>query len=659
MKTSKFQVIVLVTLIVFIIAGVIAFATFKGSASKNQIPPITIWGTFPKAAFDQYVTQINYASPQQMTVKYVQQPPDTFSSSFVAALARGTGPDAILIPADLLLASADKLTPIPYSVLPQRTFMNAYIDEAAVYLSPNGELGIPFITDPLVMYWNRDMYNAAGLVICPDPACSLYWDQFKGFNEKLTVKQDNGTISKSAVALGDFTNVTNAREILGTLFMQLGNPITVENTDGSISSALKPSSTADPVPAVTFFTQFVNPNSENYSWNRSWPASKTAFLAGNLATYFGLASELPDLRAKNPNLNFDIAPLPQVRTGGTKAAYARMYGFSIVKSSPNSNTAYQIISAITAPEYLAKISASMYLPSVSRQVIAAGSSDPYMTVFNQEALVAKTWLDVDPAQSSRILGDMIQSVSSGQKSPAQAVNEADYQYNYILQQAVAPTAIFQPVSWNVAAAGDVPDVNIGQKPSNSTSPFGYFRLTQCDGPTLPPVVASALPTDPTKFQDEYGHMPPYVPCDFRHLMIQAQYLINVMIVLGVLGALIGITYAGFLYIKGDSSDRNKAKDMLPKMFWGFILMLTAWFIVSQIMVWLTGSSAYMSGGSNAGDASSGQQGNSGSQSNSGSASGGTGNGSSSGQPANPGDNSSGSFEGGGGSFGGGGAGGTF
>ncbi len=584
MKTSKFQIITLIIFIACIIAGVIAFATYRGTAKDKELPPITVWGTFPKAAFDQYVTEINYTLPVQMSVSYIQKAPASFSREFVAALARGTGPDAILIPADLLLASADKLTPIPYSVLPQRTFINTYIDQASVYLSQEGVLGIPFVTDPLVTYWNRDMFNEAGIVMCPDPSCKVYWDQFTGFNAKITQKQANGTITRSAIALGDFTNVTNAREIFGSLLLQLGNPVTVQGAGGSVSSAIKTNSSADTVPAVTFFTQFVNPTSENYSWNRSWPNSKTAFLAGNLATYFGLASELSDLRAKNPNLNFDIAPLPQVRTGGVKSGYSKLFGFSIVRASQNANTAYQIISSITAPQYLAKISASMYLPSVSRAVIAAGSSDPYMQIFNDQVLVAKTWLDADPAESGRIFGSMIQSVTSGQKSATQALNDADTQYNTVLRDVIGPSSSVQPSSMNAAAVGNaaaaidgVPEVKLSKPTTNPNEPFGAFKLLICDGPA-----GANIDKDPD-----------YRACDFKGLMQQVQYLINVMIILGLVGGMIGMAYAGYLYIQGTEKGISTAKGMLPKMFWGLIFMLTAWFIVSQILFWLTGTNSYL------------------------------------------------------------------
>ncbi|MFA6432277.1 MAG: extracellular solute-binding protein [Candidatus Paceibacterota bacterium] len=431
MKISKFQLITLAIFVICIIAGVIAFATFKNSSSKDTIPPITVWGTFPKATFEQYVSRVNSTLALPITAAYTQKSTDAFLSDFVSALARGSGPDAVLIPADMILPAQDKLAPIPYSVIPQRTFLNSYIDESGVYLSADGVLAVPFITDPLVMFWNRDLYNAAGIALPPKS-----WDEFTGLNQKLTVKDQNGTITRSAVAMGDFSNITNAREILATLFLQSGNPITAIASDGALSSTINNSAKADPTAAIQFFTRFVDPTDTNYSWNRSWPNAKTAFVSGKLATYFGLASELSDIRAKNPNLNFDVAAVPQAKQGSVKTVYARLYGLSIVKASNNINAAYAVISILTDPTNLVEVSKLAYLPSVSRPVIAAGFEDPYITLFNQAALISRTWLDAGPTQSSQLFAEMIQSVTSGKKAPYQAIRDAGSQYDVLLRQAV-------------------------------------------------------------------------------------------------------------------------------------------------------------------------------------------------------------------------------
>ncbi|MEK7610077.1 MAG: extracellular solute-binding protein [Patescibacteria group bacterium] len=437
MKINKFQIIVIGIFVICLIAGVAAFALYKGSSSSTTIPPVTIWGTFPENIFDQYVAKINNNLPQSITVEYVQKNPDSFSQEFIAALARGTGPDGLLVPVDMILPHFDKLSMIPFSALTQRTFLDSYIEQAKIYLYSNGILALPFTVDPLVMYWNKDMFNAVGVATYPK-----YWDEFTGLNKKLTVKDQNGNIRKSAIALGDFSNVSNAREILGTLIMQLGNPITASDKDGFIVSTIKSDYAISPIPAINFFTQFVDPSNENYSWNRGMPNSKSAFLSGGLATYFGFASELADIRAKNPNLNFDVASFPQLRRSpaeigkATPAVYAKMNGFSIVRSSAVPNAVYQIMSILTDPANLNPLNQSLYLPTVRRDVIAQGSSDPYISIFNQAALIARSWLDADAAKSHAIFADMIKSLTSGSKTIYQAVQDAGDEYDVVLRQAV-------------------------------------------------------------------------------------------------------------------------------------------------------------------------------------------------------------------------------
>jgi ABC-type glycerol-3-phosphate transport system substrate-binding protein len=154
-----------------------------------------------------------------------------------------------------------------------------------------------------------------------------------------------------------------------------------------------------------------------------------------LATYFSYASDLSDIRNKNVNLNFDVGPLPQLRSGGQKALYGRMYGFSLVRASPRLDATFQIISLLTQPSNIQKLSQTMYAPSVRRDIIALGSTDPYITIFNQSALVAKTWLDIDAQKSKQIFASLIQTITSGKKTADQAIKDAGDQYDVLLRQA--------------------------------------------------------------------------------------------------------------------------------------------------------------------------------------------------------------------------------
>ena len=97
-----------------------------------------------------------------------------------------------------------------------------------------------------------------------------------------------------------------------------------------------------------------------------------------------------------------------------------------------------------------------------------------------------------------------------------------------------------------------------------------FSLIVCDGPALPSTIQA--PAN-------------YRPCNFAAAMQEVQHIINIFIIFGVVAAIIGFCYAGFLYIARGSepSARSEANDIFKKVFIGFIIMLTAWFIVYQIL----------------------------------------------------------------------------
>ncbi len=125
--------------------------------------------------------------------------------------------------------------------------------------------------------------------------------------------------------------------------------------------------------------------------------------------------------------------------------------------------------------------------------------------------------------------------------------------------------------------------------SNENPTQSSFKVVVCDGPDISSLSSSVqqqLYLQAGKTQSSY------VPCNFNGAMIQVQHLINIAMVLGVFAAIVLFTYAGFLMITGKEDDRNKAKDIFPKIFWGFIIMLSAWFIVYQILSWLTGNGTF-------------------------------------------------------------------
>lgn len=133
-----------------------------------------------------------------------------------------------------------------------------------------------------------------------------------------------------------------------------------------------------------------------------------------------------------------------------------------------------------------------------------------------------------------------------------------------------------------------------QAPAVNLSDPG-FKIIACDGPEgLGHVNPQTGAIDLTKVNGQYKYplKSGYVPCNFKGVMIQLQHLINIMMAAGVLVAIVGFSYAGFLYITGKKGNIDKAHEIFPKVFFGFIIMLSAWFIVYQILSWLTDNGGF-------------------------------------------------------------------
>ena len=431
MKNSKlFQYVFIGCFVFFIIVGAILFSTYKSSNTSVTNINITMWGTIPADSFTTFVSHYFSQANLKYTVNYVQKDPSTFDQSLVEALASGVGPDAIILPEDLIVRYSNKIYPIPYAVLPELTFKQTFIQEGEMYLNGTGALALPLAVDPLVMYWNRDTFNKAGVTKPP-----VTWAQIAGLVPKMTSLDQSANVLSSTVALGEYRNVTDAEEILSALLMQAGSPIVTVNSDGSLQSALKEDyglKTSPAIAALQFYTNFSNPSQPQYSWNRSLVSSRDAFANGDLAIYFGLASEYTAIQNKNPNLNFDVALLPQVANAKVYSTFGHMLGLAIMKNSANPAGTYTVLSALASAEAVPYWSDLLNIPSARRDILSQAQKSAVKTVFNQSAIMSKAWLDPNSANTNQIFQNMVESYTTGRSGIEEAIGTASDQLDSLL-----------------------------------------------------------------------------------------------------------------------------------------------------------------------------------------------------------------------------------
>lgn len=429
---SKFQLILTGIFGAFILIGVLVFAFGQSSKSKN-VATATIWGTMNSGMFESFLKEAGLDQDKTVKIIYVEKNKDAFDQEFLEALAVNKGPDLFFLSQDGVLKHQDKIIPIPFASFPERDFRDSFIEEGELFISGDGFLGLPFLVDPMVMYWNRDIFSNAGLSVPPK-----YWSEIYGLSANLTRKDANLNISKSAVALGEYGNIANAGEILGLLVMQAGNPITARRPeDGMIYNLFNQrfeNAVSPAVLALNFYTEFANPLKPFYSWNRSLPASKDFFLSGDLALYFGFASELSDIRSKNPNLNFAVAPVPQSKGAERVVTFGRIAALAIVKNSANIASAYQVAHKLTNAQSISALSKVTNLPPVRRELLALRPSEAFLSVFYDGAIQARGWLSPEPARLNLIFKEMVESVTAGRAGTAQAVSKAHEQLDVALKK---------------------------------------------------------------------------------------------------------------------------------------------------------------------------------------------------------------------------------
>jgi len=429
-KLSFFQIAVMGTFVVFAAAAIFTFAIYSGSPS-SAFQEVVIWGTVDDRSMKNFLQDVGVDRNEFREVEYVQKNEETFEEELTEAIAEGVGPDLFILSEDQIVSQQAKIVVIPYETISEREFKDTFIEEGELLLTEEGILGFPLYVDPMVMYWNRDIFSREGLATPPQ-----YWDEFFDVSQRITKYDEARNIEQSAVALGEFQNIDHAHQLFSTLLIQAEMPITEYDEFGELLSVLddkRQFSSSPTISVLRFYTEFANPVKGSYSWNRSFKGSKDAFLNGQLALYFGFASEAEEIEQRNPNLNFDIALLPQVRDARRNATYGRLSSLAIPKGSKNVQGAFFAAQALTEPSIAQALSLELSLPSARRDLLLGKPQNAFEETAFSAALIARSWLDPDVAATKVIFREMVESVTSGREVIDDAVRVADRQLQKVIE----------------------------------------------------------------------------------------------------------------------------------------------------------------------------------------------------------------------------------
>ncbi len=354
--------------------------TTAGGASVKPAKQTTLiyWGLWePTEIMEQVITEFETAHPEYK-IDYRKQSHKDYRERLQTAIASGNGPDLFRFHASWVPMLQDELGSLPTNVISPSDYQKNFYPVATEQLTLNNKIvGVPLMYDGLSLYYNKEMLKAANV----EPPKT--WAELKALADSLTVpsnkaERGRGTLQRAGLAIGNATNVEHFADIFGLLVLQNGGDLTQPNS-------------TEVRDALLFYTNFVK---EDKVWSDAMPSSTVAFSRGDVAMMFAPSWRALDVKAMNPELDFGVAPLPQL--SDKRIALASYWAEGVNAKSKNQTGAWTFIKFLSEPENLEKFY------SAASQVRAFGepysrtdmagtlSADPILGALLSDAPVAKS-----------------------------------------------------------------------------------------------------------------------------------------------------------------------------------------------------------------------------------------------------------------------------
>jgi ABC-type glycerol-3-phosphate transport system substrate-binding protein len=330
----------LIVTIIFALVGIFAKPAQSGPPQVDSTPVTLRWRKlfYNQNDLGDVIAGFKQQYPNVDIQLETVNPSDygTYYSQLVKDFSLNNPPDIFSINNSDLSALSQYMSPIEYFkgdklATYTQTFSNQAVRET---MQLNKVYGITMYVDNIQMYYNTDILAQNGIAL---PARS--WDEMVVHAKQINKRNTVGDFLQSAISMGTANNVTRVKEILPILIMQqggviydwqnqavgLGQPRNADFSGSNLARQKAGSFVYDvnnkdnpTMDAVKFYTEFANPLSSFYSWNRQADNSEDAFINGKTAYILHYSYFNNTVKARNPNLRFAVAPLPQSNDANKK-----------------------------------------------------------------------------------------------------------------------------------------------------------------------------------------------------------------------------------------------------------------------------------------------------------------------------------------------------
>lgn len=380
---------------------------------------------------------------QKMTEDYMAQNPDVaisavYSGSYAdtttraITASRGGNPPqlAILLSVDLFTLLDEELI-LPWDdfipAAEQEAFFGGFFGSFMRNSQTEGKTwGIPFQRSTPVMYYNKEAFAAAGLDPETPPAT---WDELVEMGQTLTLRDAGGTVTQWGVRIP-------SSGFPSWLFTGL---VASNGQDGLANDAGTEVyfNTPEVIGALEYLVSLADDHGVMEPGILDWGATPQAFMDGQVAIAWTTTGNLTNIRTNAP-FDFGVAMLPANERRGAPTGGGNFYLFD-GSSDEQAQAAVDFVRWATEPEQAAKW-------SIDTGYVAPRADTwetDVMKAYAQDvpgALVARDQLEYavpelatfQGPQVTQIMNDNIAAAIVGDKTPAQAMGDAQTAADAIL-----------------------------------------------------------------------------------------------------------------------------------------------------------------------------------------------------------------------------------
>jgi sn-glycerol 3-phosphate transport system substrate-binding protein len=422
-----------VALVLLALAALVPFAPVDPAGAAVDLKfyyPVSVSGPLAKV-MDGMVADFNRLQPG------IHVTP-VFAGGYVETIAKtqtsvqgGNPPDVAVLLSTDLFTLLDMNAIIPLDAFVERAGGDRFRQDFFEAFWLNSRVGktiysIPFQRSTIVLYYNKDAFQKAGL----DPARPpKNWTELEQDAQKLTVRDASGNVTRWGVGIPT-TGFTYwlFQGFVAQAGGRLANP---EGTEVYYH-------TPQNMRALNFWFKLQDAKVEPPNVT-DWGTLPTEFVAGKFAMIYHSTGSLTFVHT-NAQFPFGTAFMPADKQYGTPTGGGNMYIFKNIPAE-RQRAAWEFVQWMTAPQQAARWSEASGYVAVRKSAFNIKLYQEYVAKFPQ-ALTAKDQLPYAQAELSthnngevqKVLSDNLQAALTRTKTPDQALQGAQQQADQILRQ---------------------------------------------------------------------------------------------------------------------------------------------------------------------------------------------------------------------------------